>query len=227
MAFPSVRSYNTSRVDSNGTSHSVTMPATISAGDLLIVFFSSHGNGVTISIDTGVSGNNWSKNSNTSSDASTTTMIWKLSATGSDALTLTTNASEKSTAISYCISGHGGTNLDFNSTTGSSTNINPPSSTPSYTTRDYLWITYGSTDNMVEASAAPTNFTDLHTIRNTTTGIGSSSSQRNLTRGMTAYDPGSFTSATSDWNAFTVCINPGSPIGLSVGNIAFNENTVL
>ena len=219
MAFPIIVNTNTTHIGSDNTSHSINL-STSSVGDLIIVFFTCDGKSITTSIDTGASGVNWTKLNETSGATNTSSAFYKI-AESSNVLTLSTSSLQQSTAISYSISNHGNTVPVIQSAFGDSININPPAITPLYTTRDYLFIVYGATDGSVVASSAPTNFIGLITVTGSSDGSSSSSAYRNLTRDASLYDPGPFTSATEQWVAFTICVDPGSPTGIGINNIAY------
>lgn len=219
MAFPTIANTSTTHIGSDNTSHQINL-STSSVGNLIIIFFTCDQASVTISVDTGLSGSNWTKLNQTSSASNTSALFYKI-AESSNALYITTDSSQQSTAISYTITNHGNTVPVYQVAYGDSININPPAVTPIYTTRDYLFLVYGGTDSNVVASMAPTNFSGLITVTGSTDGSSSSSAYRELARGMVSYDPGPFTSSAEQWVSYTVCIDPGIPTGIGINNIAY------
>ena len=102
MAISIVSTAKTSRDET--TSHQITMPASITAGNLLVVFFTCDGDTITIEVDTAQSGSNWIQVSEENDSVHAASFIYKV-AEGSDVLYITTSATESSTAIVYNISG--------------------------------------------------------------------------------------------------------------------------
>jgi len=200
------------------TTHAITLPSGIAAGNLLVVVFSVDGS-PTVTVNTGVSGNNWNK----LGQASNTTVVtgavfWKI-AEGSDALTLTTSAAEQSSHITFRLTN--AADLTGTSANGSSTNSNPPSHTPAAGSDDYYWIATRSGDSTVVATAAPANFSNLQTLA----GVGTSSASTNTAERLftgTSLDPGTFTSATEQWVSWTLAVAPPQPA--ITGSLAATES---
>lgn len=196
---------------SNTTSHAITLPTGISAGDLLLVIFSCDGNR-TISVNTGVSGTNWTiGDSQTNGTIVTGAWVWKI-AEGSDALTLTSSGAEQSSHVSLRITGHDTTApIDGTSANGSSTNSNPPSHTPANGSQDYLWIATRSGDSTVVATAAPSGYSNLQTQNAAGTG-GASTNTAEKSSTASSEDPATFTSASEQWVSYTLAISPPIPV---------------
>lgn len=95
------------------------------------------------------------------------------------------------------------------SANGSSTNANPPSHNAGGSARDILWLATASIDSTVVASVAPSSFTNLLTHAAAGTGGASTSSARREVNG-TTLDPGTFTTATEQWVAWTLAIEPAA-----------------
>lgn len=197
----------TSAVDT--TSHSITLPSGISAGDLLIVVFSVDG-APTVSVNTGVSGSNWNKLGQDSNSTTVTGAIfWKV-AEGSDALTLTTSSAEQSTHICFRITGvmPGLTDISGTSANGSSTNGNPPDHTPPNGTQNYLSIATLSTDAQVVATAAGASYVNLTTQTAAgANGASTSVADRTLS-GASSENPSPFTNTSEQWVCWTILIGP-------------------
>ncbi len=193
----------------NTTSHVITMPSGITAGDLLLIVFSSDGQ-PDIQINTG----GWirlgqARNSTVASGA----LFYKF-AEGSDTATVTTSASEQSSHVVLRISGAGIPMAT--SSNGSGTNSNPPSIDMG-TSRNHLWVATRSGDSTVVASVAPTSYTDLQTQAAAGTGGASTNTAEYSTTSATE-DPGTFTSASEQWASFTIGIPPAD----ATGGLRFN-----
>lgn len=202
MAFPVVAARITGRTNNtNTTTHAITLPAGVVAGNLLVVVFSTDGNPTVTAQQAG-----WTLLSQASNGTVVTgAVFWKV-ATGSDALTLTTSAAEASSHASFRITG--GDAPTGTSAVATSTNTNPPSHTPPNGTRDYLWIVTRAADSTNVATAAPTNYTNLQTqAAQGTNGASTNTAERSLNAAGT--DPGTFTSGTSiAWQSWTLAIPP-------------------
>lgn len=220
MAFPVVQSRATGRTTTtNTTSHPITLPAGITNGDLLLVIFS-----VDQIPDITPVGTKWVFYGfdNDATSAVTSVVFWKI-ADGSDTLTITTSTAEQSSHISLRISGASG--LVGNDVTGSSTNSNPPNLAMPYGAQDYLWIAARSGDSTVTATAAPASYSTLTTIAAAGTG-GASTNTAERSLNASSEDPGTFTSTTEQWVAWTIGIVPTLPViqnrDINWGN---NQNT--
>ena len=217
MTAPTITSYGAGGNSTNVTSHSITLPTSITVGKRIVVVFSVDG-APTVSIDTGVSGSNWSIVGQASQSSVVGAIISKI-AEGSDVLTLTTTAGEQATWISMQVDSDG--DIYAASATGNSADSNPPNLDPSVGSKDFLWIATrsgdASPDNLV-ATAAPLNYGDLQTQQAATT---AGASTNTATRALTASseDPGAFTSGSEQWVAWTVAIAPNSATGLSITSV--------
>jgi hypothetical protein len=156
MAFPQVAATNTSHEPANETTHTVNLPADISSGDLLLVFFATDGdisfsnlNGFTelFSVDNGT--------------ACSLSVLYK-NASGSEgsSVDFVTNESEQSAHISWRVTGHdSGQAPEVSSgATNTSTTPDPDSLTPSGGgggAKDYLWIAVEGNDDDDNATAYP------------------------------------------------------------------------
>ena len=219
MAFPVIQTYNTGSVEES-TSHYINLPIGINVGDLLLVFFTCDGDGVAISVNTSSSGTKWTKLDEYASLANTAACFSKI-AEASNTLVLTTNSSESSTYIAYRISGTGLSNPVIQYNEGGTANADPPSVTPVFGNKEYLWIVYGGFEGTVIPSAAPSGFTGLITEQSAYIEQPSSASAYDENQTGSAYDPGTFTSSSAYWVTFTVCIAPTGVDGIGFNNIAF------
>lgn len=144
VAFPTVAATNTSQTNNASTSHTVALPSSISAGNLLIIVFGVFT--ATVSTPSG-----WTSFFNNTSGDSTLYGFWKL-ASGSEgaSVTITTGASRNSAHNTYRITGWTGT-PEAATATGSDTTPNPPSLTPSWGFTKTLWI---AAEGSLRASAS-------------------------------------------------------------------------
>ena len=213
--FPQIESGTQTGQTAQGTSHSITMPTGVQVGELIMVLFAVDGV-ETISINTGISGDNWtieSQNSANGTFDASGCVVWKI-AEGSDVLTLTTTI-EQGTFISYRITDFKTSDpLTVTNTTAlnASNTYDPPSNTGDYGAVNYLWVVFAAVDNVRSevASAAPTDFSDLTTQIGVDVAAASSSAAIREYNIGTAYDPGGFTASAglTDYVTFTIIVNP-------------------
>ena len=201
-----------------GTSHVITMPSGIQAGDLLLVFFATDGDN-TITDWGGFTELDQQKDTKDIFGA----VGYKI-AVGSDTLTITTSVSEPGSHICYRITGHECDMLPPEICTyiyGTTDAPDSGSLTPSWTQDDTLWISMEANDSNSVVSAYPTNYTQSQvnqTGGNTECGVGVAG--RNLNA--TSDNPGAFTLDDAEqWFAWTLAIPPdGATVpagGYSVG----------
>jgi hypothetical protein len=204
MAFPVVQATNNS-TQTAATTHTVSLPAGISSGDLLIVILEVPG---TIASFTGyislISGRGIG-------------FLYYRIADGSEGATttFTTSASTLSVHNTYRISGHQGTTPEATTAAG----LDPPSLTPTWGSADTLFIAaicatviFGSAGDI---TAAPTNYGSLIKSGELNDGVNryrAGSAVRSLTG--VSDDPGTFTvSSYTDGDAFTIGVRPVSASG--------------
>jgi hypothetical protein len=203
--FPAVQDTNTSGETSDVTSHTVNLPANISAGDLLIVFFSCDGS-TTVTWPDG-----WASIFH-QTNSSTLDVGYKIAdGTEGAAITVTTGAAEQSAHISYRITGNHRSAAPQASTgaTGNSTAPDPDSLTPTGGAKDYLWIAVEGNDNTSAASAYPGNYTNGQTNAvGDAGGVNIAVARRELNA--SSEDPAAFTIAREKYVACTVAVYPKS-----------------
>lgn len=186
------------------TAQPITLPSS-SSGDLLLVIFSPQAGQTTTTSQTG-----WTKVYGAAEDPNIE--VWGgVSGTAQTPLTLTTSAACGSCHITYSVSSWSGTvsHIEATKAVGNSTNMNPPSLTPSHGSFQYLWIVAGAGGNGSDTapSAAPTDFSNLQTRNtgstlDTHTGLGSAERLFDAA----TLDPGTFTSTTADWTTVTLAV---------------------
>lgn len=203
MAFPTVVSTNTSVQTPAGTSHTVSLPGSIVAGNLLLIFFA------TADIPTITTPANWNllRNKQETAGATSQQSIFYKVATGSEGatVTITTGTSFRSAHATYQISGYSGNPEASAGASGISGNPDPDSLTPSGGAKDYLWIASGTCRSQT-FSSAPTSYTNLLTAA-TSSQVAVGTARRELNA--TSTDPGNFTiTASNEWTGVTVAISP-------------------
>lgn len=220
MTFPVVQTTNTGVNESaNATSHTVNLPASIAAGDLLLIIAEFLSNPGTVSV-TG-----WTFiQTDANGTAIFVSYLWKL-ATGSEGATatLTTSNSVHGNYISYRISGWDGVTAPATgtATTGSSSNPDPPSLTPSWGAQDTLWIPVEGHANTAAITTAPTNYTNLITISVNSSSVSSAQRQLNAA----TENPGTFTSSgtPNTWVAQTIAIKPPASANYPLTEFGYND----
>ncbi len=200
MAFPVVAATNTS-TNADTTSHTVNLPPSISAGDLLIAV-------MTTSTDTAFTWPaGWTELYEGQVDATVRSECRFRNADGGEggSITVTTAALARSSSLSYRITGHSDT-PEGGDATGNDGFANPPSLTPSWGAKDTLWLALTGIDSQA-VSADPTDYTDGFQAFAGGFDPGTASARRE--RNATSEDPGTFTNDLSDrWIAGTVAIEP-------------------
>ena len=207
--FPSiVGSYSRYDLTTSGTNHPIIItPTGITVGNLIMVVLVTS-NSSTWTVNEGVSGASWNIEDQGVNGADVSgVVVWKIFEEG-DTLALTSSNGSRGAFFSYNISGHNVSNpLTVTHAVANSTNANPPSNTPEYGSKNYLWMVYAGMGSYILASVAPADFSGLATQLAYTSGVSSSVATREYNTD-SAYDPGTFTSNYSSWLCFTIIINP-------------------
>lgn len=211
--FPVVAATNTSTTGgSTASTHTVSLPASISAGDMLIILASIASDGVTI---TGPSGfTEFLSASQAGTRPGVTLKGWYKVATGSEGASTTfgTSAGRNSAHTSYRITGYQGA-PEAATAVGQSASPNPPSLSPSWGGNRTLWLAaLALRGNTATISSSPSGYTNL--LQNASSGgtatnqVRAGSVQREVLAG--TEDPGAFTlsAGTEDWVAATVAVRP-------------------
>lgn len=194
MAAPTIVQSTSGGNSANTTSHSITMPGGMTNGNLIVVIWGCDGN-TPLTFTSG-----WTKIDQEAQGAVVKGVILYKYVTGSDSLTITTNASEQSSSIVYELN-NAAPPLTASSS-GNSTNGDPPNLATDKS-RDYLWIAAYISDDQNVASAAPSGYANLITKNGGSTGAASISTA-DKTATASSEDPGTFTSATEQWVTFTL-----------------------
>lgn len=224
MASPAVANTNVTNLTTGGTSHVVNLPASIGAGNLLLVVFAeaSQVSGVETFTATG-----WtvipSFYQRDGTNAQSIHGLYK-QASGSEGATVTCTLSvtSKGAAVAYRITGHEDPTITAPQCTtgvaGSGANsANPPSVSVTGGSKDILAVAVMAIEGEVfTGGAAPTNYTNLlaansGTASATTTNCFLQSAQRQVTTA--TEDPGVFSHGeTGIWVAQTIVIHPFSGV---------------
>lgn len=206
MTFPTVAARTTSEQASDASAFTVGLGGP-SAGELIVAIISvDAGSGVIWDIDHSASGNGWWLASQVLSNSSVVGIVAIKIADGSDALRIIglEGGNQQASAITFRISGHG-SYASVASSSGNSTNGDPPNVAITGSAQDCLFIAAVCTDAQVVASAAPASYGNLTTKAATNaTGASVSVADRNINA--TSDNPGVFTNTTEQWVAFTIAI---------------------
>jgi hypothetical protein len=242
LAAPVVASVTETAFDTDATTHYVNMPATVDAGDLLIVLFTNDGN-ETVTKPTG-----WTElASNPANGAVRCSVYYKIASGDEDGTTVNfvTSDSEEAAAQVYRITNWHGTTPPEISTaaTGTSNRPNPASLDPAgWDVADTLWLAVAGQDRGDQdgPTAYPAYYTNgISTLSSDTTDSCRTHSARRVLAA-TSEDPGAFTIPQSEeWVAFTIAVRPvihglttSSTAGGSVttpgeGLFTYDEGTVV
>lgn len=238
--FPSVTSITTTNTGtgfaSDSTNHNVSMPATTTAGDLLLMFFSYDSNSnPTITDPDGADG--WTQltavNSATNGVFGS---VWAKVATGSDGSTVNFASSNTQSAAAqvYRIpaSSWYGTIADgievTNAAGASTANPNPPSLTAPWGADDNLWIAYNAGGTFTSANSYPANYTNGSFANGNTGTNGASVATARRENAVVTEDPGTFTMNAGNTSvAFTVAIRPKPPALAYTGDDEIQQSALL
>jgi hypothetical protein len=217
MAFPTVQTTAETAVTTAGTSHAITLPSGISAGDLILILMDIGSTSATLSAHADY------EELLDESAANGLKILYRWATGGESNPTFTSSGSTRSATIAYRISGAEHPDLVApqigTTATGTSTTPDPPSVTPSGGTQDYLFIAFfggagEEADDDTWVNSGPTNYTNL--LQKACGTAGSSlggkigSAERQLNTG-SAQDPGTFNQdVNTAWRAQHICIHPSS-----------------
>jgi len=207
MAFPTVAATNTSNV-SLSTTHVVSLPASISAGDLLMVFFLVHEDPSVTTPD------GWTLlKSITDGYADHKLYVFYKVASGSEgaSVTITIGTARRSAGISFRITGHSGAPEVSTGATGMNYNPDPDALTPSGGAKDYLWIALCKNGTAEAPIAYPTNYTGNNLWKASNNGTDYPPVLAVATRELNASseNPGTFeTHYEGTWTAITIAVSP-------------------
>lgn len=213
VLFPTPLAWVGGHNTSDTTSHDISLPTGIVAGEFLLVVFSVDG-APTVTVDTGFSGSDWQKLGQTSQATNVTGAIfWKWAEGDSlDVLRLTTDVAQQSSHLSGRIRDvHPTSPISGQATTDNGSNPNPPSHTPSGGEQRYLWIaTRHGDSNVNNATASPTDYDPFEQEVGTNNGATTALAVRQ--RQASTENPGAWTSGLAFSVVYTLAIR--SPIDI-------------
>lgn len=175
MAYPVIESITETPFASDTTAHAVSMPASVNAGDALIVIFTNDGS-ATVTTPAG-----WTQLYTLANGTALTGGAYAKVASGSEGggtVDFVTSATESASAQCYRISGWHGLIAGIAAGTAGSvstgTTADPPSLSPGWGALDTLWLATCHTSTTQTISSGPTNYTNL---TQTTSGSGTTFAQ--------------------------------------------------
>ena len=241
LAAPVEASVTETAFDTDTTNHNVNMPATVDAGDLLIVFFTNDGS-ATVTTPGG-----WTALASNENTAVRCSVYYKIASGDEDGTSVDfiTSASEQAAAQVYRITDWHGTTPPEISTaaTDTGTRPDPASLDPAgWNVADTLWLAVAGQDRGEQDG--PTAYPAYYTNGTSTlSSSGTASCRTHSARRVLAVaseDPNAFTiPASEEWVAFTITVRPvphdlttSSTAGGSVttpgeGVFTYDEGTVV
>jgi len=220
VAFPVTEATATSVEASATTSHTVSLPASIVSGDLLIVWFGvEHTSDSTVAWPGG-----WTELDETFETSVEAAVAYRIAdGTEGASITVTSGQSQKSGHTSYRISGTSGNAPEAAvASAASSFTSNPPNVTPSWGAKDTLWL--ASQLNPTEGTVAggtyvPASYTDLTYLSSWGTSGSSSVAERELNAA--SEDPDVWQLGnTADSVAYTIGVEPATPPALNLNRVS-------
>lgn len=190
---------------SSVTTHNVTLPSGISAGERLLVIFSTGGDAMPSAVPSGWERVGQDRNGTLGSSRSIT--IFTRIADGSEGSTLpvTVATAQQASALSCRLRGAKSVQAAFS--TGSSTSPNPPSLTPTQPVRRRLWLAAAAVRSSSNPSAIPTDYSSANYASNNGGNLRTAAASRTVLA--SSQDPSAFTIAASDsWACATIAIQP-------------------
>lgn len=224
MAFPVVATTNTT-ADTDGTSTVINMPASISAGDLLIVWDTNDATGTPRSQS---GGSDWTRISTGANGTVISMAIFAKIAAGGDTLTLA-GAAQDSATVSARITGHGVTNVSVDimigtPATGLDAAPNPPNVAHGGP-QDYLVLESAHSDDDDDtATYWSSGYSAVNQVQSASSTSSCLTSVGQLAVSNTAENPGVMALAASEeWVAQTISIPPALPTTYTKFSDDFNR----
>jgi hypothetical protein len=223
MAFPVVQGTPAeTAVSTASNTHNINLPASIAAGELLLIITAKGTPAVTTTFNS-LAG--WDEVIDENVSLGMT--IWARTADGTEGATVTMTSAGtaiRSASIAYRISGAEtvATQMPELSTvaTGSSVNPNATTCTPTGGAKDYLWISCFNrsgeeADDDTWVTAAPSTPAAFSNLLQKACGVAGTNlagmvAAAQLASNAASLDAGAFTCATGAWRAFTIAIHPAS-----------------
>ncbi len=212
--YPSVRSKTHSSETSNTDEHDVYLPNNIEAGDTLLVVFVCDDNEQISWED-----DDWTViyEEDRGNSGPTMSIAWKKADGDEDGTTIEieTGSDEESVHMSYAIQNAADPTVlppeASLEASGTNSNPNPASLSPSGGSNTYLWFAFYGCDDDDMASGYPSTYMDNRETYESSSGSGTcavGAASREYTS--SSDNPGSFTISSEQWEAATVAIYPGA-----------------
>lgn len=224
MTFPTEATTASSSQTTDATTHTVTMPSGISAGDKLTAAVSFDGRP---SVTGGTLSDNWQQIFATADSGDNVSLVvWQKVSDGTEgsSQTITIGTAQTSASRVWRFAGASTiTAIESAITQGSSagTAPDPPTLNPTnWGTEDTLWIALGASDNgTVTATAFPTSYTNTGQVNSGNAADGVTLSWATRANAVASEDPSAFTlSSSEEWCTATLAIRPVAPVEfVSVG----------
>ena len=214
LAAPVVASVTETAFGSDTTGHNVTMPATVNAGDLLIVLFTNDGDA------TVTTPSEWTELASNEADGAVRLSVYYKIAAGTEGGTtvnFVTSASEQAAAQVYRITDWHGTTPPEISTAATETSTAPDPAfldPAGWGVSNTLWLAVAGQDRGDQSGtlAYPISYINgTSTQSSSAVGCCRIHSARRVLLTATSEDPGPFTiPVTEQWVAFTIAVRPAS-----------------
>lgn len=210
MSFPTIGTSATSVENADETTHDVSLPASIAAGDLLIVLFTSD------EAPTFTWPGGWTQLvADTANGTTVKTGVRYRIATGSEGATIqiTTDTGQQSAHQSWRIPAgqhNAAVAPEAAVATGTSATPDPPNLAPTGGAKDYLWIEgFGVDTDDATVNYESTNYTKIAIVSSAgaTAKVACAAAYRQLNA--SSENPGTMTcDASEEWIAFTIAVHP-------------------
>jgi hypothetical protein len=226
---PRVADVTTTAFSTQTTTHAVSMPTNVEAGDLLLAIFSN------VNSDTVTTPAGWTQLHSTANGSSLRLSCYAKKADGTEGGTtvgFTTSGSQRAAGQVYRIKKgqwYGDSASSFaqsivtgTAATGTSTAPNPPAAAPTWGKQYSLFIAIeANADGSITDTVYPANYVDRTNIVSNAASTGVSVSSVLRSQGTTSEDPGTYTITSAAWVAQTIAIRPANAVALTDGaNVA-------
>lgn len=214
MAFPAIASTQTSSRASSNLTDPVTLPASIAAGDLIIIIHFTDSAGASATVPSP-----WQelKDAATAGTGSRILIAYLIASGGETSVTVTKAVTERFAAIAIRVAAadwHGTTPPEVSTgATGTSANPDPDSLTASWGAEDNLWLAIMAMDDSLGTntiSAYPYASNNVAAPAVSSAGGGAICS---TTSAVATLNPGTFTITSDEWWAGTMAIRPHASAG--------------